>query len=130
MAANPSAIGVRLLSTLVEKVPAEEVAEVIRDLMRATATVRTGSESFKEEVPDYRAREGGGQTLLRIYAGAARAADHRNPTPGRAKRGYLGASARQSRRKGCTYPGAGCIEIIILANLPSIAPMPALRTAL
>ena len=69
MAANPSAIGVRLLSTLVEKVPAEEVAEVIRDLMRATATVRTGSESFKEEVPDYRAREAGAKLYFGYMLG-------------------------------------------------------------
>jgi hypothetical protein len=68
MAANPSAIGVRLLTTLVEKVPAEEVAEVIRDLLRATSTVRTGSESFKE-VPDYRAREAGAKLYFGYMLG-------------------------------------------------------------
>ena len=68
MAANPSAIGVRLLTTLAEAVPAEEVAEVVRDLMKATSTVRTGSESFKE-VPDYRAREAGAKLYFGYMLG-------------------------------------------------------------
>lgn len=64
MAKNPSSVGVRLLTTLAETVPAEDVTAVIKDLLGATSTVRTGSESFKE-VPDYRAREAG----VKLYFG-------------------------------------------------------------
>ena len=62
MAANPDNIGVRLLSSLAT-IPPEEIAAVVRGLLTATSTVRTGADS-SITVPDHRAREAGVRLVL------------------------------------------------------------------
>jgi hypothetical protein len=68
MAAIPSNIGVRLLSTLATEVPPERVARAIADLMEASSIVRTGSDS-SVTVPDHRTRLAAVQLYLSYNLG-------------------------------------------------------------
>ena len=68
LAANPSNIGVRLLTTLTKELPPEKVAQVIAELMEASTTIRTGSDS-SAQVPDHRTRLAAVQLYLSYNLG-------------------------------------------------------------
>ncbi len=68
LAANPSNLGVRLMHRLAFEIPPDEVAVIIKDLTKATTTVRTGAETSKE-VPDNRTRLAAVQLYLSYMLG-------------------------------------------------------------